>query len=143
MTLRTTSREERILLIDDDEFIAGSLRRYLDVQGRAADCASDRKLAIAFMEMRGYSVVVVDPYLTGSLGEGPSELLATVRTLQPRAAIVVITAYATPQLELLGRVFDVSAMLAKPQSITTVHGVVAGHLGSRAKQTLVAGRPYY
>lgn len=110
----------RILLVDDDELVAGSLRRYLDVRGRTCDVAGERELAVALMEARRYAVVVVDPYLTGSLAGEPAALLATVRTLQPEAAIVVLTAYASPELKLLGGAYGVSAMVAKPQPVTTL-----------------------
>jgi ActR/RegA family two-component response regulator len=109
-----------ILLIDDDELIAVSLRDCLLRRGLTVDVALDPEAAEARMRVRQYETVVVDPYLTGGVHEPDTSMLDTIRHLQPESAIVVLTAYATPSL-VHGTTF-----LAKPQSIPYLSQLIAG-----------------
>jgi DNA-binding NtrC family response regulator len=106
-----------ILLIDDDDFVAGSLRHYLRTQGFDADVALDADFGEALMRNNAYSVVVVDPYLTTRVRNEEHLVIDTVLELQPHASVFVLTAYASePLLRLAddGRVF---AVISKPQGI--------------------------
>lgn len=116
--------KHRILLVDDDELVAGTLRSSLDLRGSACDVAHDREHAVGYMEAHDYGVVVVDPYLTGSLAGAPASLLADIRKLQPEAAIVVLTAYDSLPLQLLCRAYRVGRTVAKPQPVLALTEIV-------------------
>jgi DNA-binding NarL/FixJ family response regulator len=73
-----------ILMIDDDDLIAGSLRQVLQADGCDVDVALDPRAAVASMHAKGYDVVIVDPYLTGAIHDDAG-LLGSIETLQPRA----------------------------------------------------------
>src|SRR5205809_843670 len=94
----TLSQDATVLLIDDDEFVAGPLRHYLAIQGCAVTVAHERAAAEDFMKTASYGVVVVDPYLTGAVHDGEGSLIRSIRRLQPHAAVIVLTGYASPQL---------------------------------------------
>ena len=69
-------------MIDDDEFIAGSLRDYLVTRGVCVEVALEPAAAERLMSSRQYATVVVDPYLTGGVyGENASLLDQMVETL--------------------------------------------------------------
>jgi len=108
---------QRILLIDDDELIACSLRQYLISQGCEVDVAVDSGTAGNLMTAQRYDTVVVDPYLTGGVYPDSGGLIDRVCTLQPAAKVVVLTGYGSPKL--IRDVPDgrVSALLSKPQSV--------------------------
>lgn len=106
-----------VLLIDDDELIAGALRSYLAGAGCDVDVATDGAFAEALMSRHAYSQVVVDPYLTGAGGHGRLALLDTVRTMQPGASLIVVTAYATPAInDLLSR-GRIHQLVIKPRPV--------------------------
>jgi DNA-binding NtrC family response regulator len=117
MSEPTVSTRERILLIDDDELVAGSLREYL-VRGNRCqvDVAHELSSAETMMAAQRYDVVLVDPYLTGRVNRDDGVLLARIRELQPAAALIVLTAYASPSLASLAALRS-AALLAKPQAI--------------------------
>jgi DNA-binding NtrC family response regulator len=106
-----------ILLIDDDELIAGSLCHYLRAQGRSVDVALEPVSAAEWMERRRYDVIVVDPYLTGSIHGSGILLIAAVRAYQPDSSILVLTGYASPTLLELASADPRTTVLYKPQSI--------------------------
>lgn len=108
---------DRVLLIDDDELVARSLREYLVKNGRLVDVAVDFPSSVALMDAQQYGVVIVDPYLTGRNQEDDS-LLDAIRTAQPDASLIVLTAYGSPSLAISAARLHASALLTKPQSVS-------------------------
>src|SRR5437016_704811 len=117
----TVPPQERILLIDDDELVAGSLREYL-VRGNRCqvDVAQELSSAERLMAAHRYDVVLVDPYLTGRVNRDDGALLGRIRELQPLAALIVLTAYASPSLEVIAGRQNATALLTKPQPIPSL-----------------------
>ena len=131
MLLRTRTDADgalRVLLIDDDELIAGSLQRYLAAHGCSVDVAPDRPAAERQMSGRSYAVVLADPYLTGEIHRDAPSLVATIRSHQPGASILLVTAYGSPELERVAEEQRVSALVDKPQSITALSRLVLNAL---------------
>lgn len=128
-SLAVHDAEGAILLVDDDELIAGSLRSYLLQRGIDCDLAGHVQLATAYMQSRRYAVVVVDPYLTGGAGRGAEALLTRIRSLQPDAAILVATAYASAGLARHGRVIE------KPQPVPTLTQLILAASARREPST--------
>jgi ActR/RegA family two-component response regulator len=118
MNARGTGRS--ILLIDDDELIAGSLRQYLSAQGCTTDVAQDASAGEALMRANAYSVVVVDPYLTARVRSDEHAVIDIIRSLQPDAALIVLTAYASSALLRLADDGRVSAVVSKPQPVISL-----------------------
>lgn len=117
MSDSTPPKATSILLIDDDDLIAGSLRQVLQMDGCDVDVAVDRCAAVSLMAKKNYDVVLVDPYLTGGVHSGEGELIAQIRTLQPAANLVVLTGYRSPELDRCASDGRVSAVLCKPQPV--------------------------
>jgi DNA-binding NtrC family response regulator len=118
MSATTPSCErQKILLIDDDELISGSLRQYLLAQGCDVDVAVDAATAVTMMSAQQYGTVVVDPYLTGGVHPDSCEVIDRVRALQPAAKVIVLTGYGSPKLLRDAADGRVSALLSKPQSV--------------------------
>jgi DNA-binding NtrC family response regulator len=109
-----------VLLIDDDESVAGSLYQYLLAQGCDVDVAVDSASAAVLMEARQYDVIVVDPYLTGGVLADDGTLLALIRGSQPQAALFVLTGYGSSSLTISAEREGASAVLTKPQSVTSL-----------------------
>jgi DNA-binding NtrC family response regulator len=119
---RTVS--QRVLLIDDDESVAGSLYQYLLTQGCDVDVAVDRASAASLMEQRQYDVVVVDPYLTGGVVADDGTLLELIRGCQPQAALFVLTGYGSSSLTVNAERQGASAVLTKPQSVVSLSQLI-------------------
>jgi DNA-binding NtrC family response regulator len=117
--------QEKILLIDDDDYIAGSLRRYLVAEDYDVDVAVDASAAEALMVSQKYGVVMVDPYLTGAVHDEDGVLLRSVRNLQPSASLIVLTAYGSDDLATTADACRVTAFLRKPQSVMSLTEAIA------------------
>lgn len=126
MSASRSSTRQRILLIDDDELISGSLRQYLELQGCIVDVALDAFAAEGLMAANAYATVVVDPYLTGGIHHDNDALLDRVCALQSRASVIVLTAYASPALESAAARCAVTAVLTKPQSVVILERLIRG-----------------
>lgn len=106
----------KVLLIDDDDLIAGSLRQYLVQHGCAVDVALEQTAADRLMRAAPYRVIVVDPFLTGGVHDACDALLASIPVLQPEAAVMVVTGYSSPAMSRAAT--DASLSIhAKPQSV--------------------------
>lgn len=114
---------QKILLIDDDELIADSLRRYLSVQGCDVDVALEEGAAKTLMGQQHYGVVVVDPFLTGGVHLEDSALLDSISLLQPDASVIVVTGYGSKDLTQMASAAKIS-LLSKPQSVVALSDLI-------------------
>jgi len=117
MSALTPKEPKAILLIDDDELIAVSLRQVLQLDGCDVDVALDSGTAAVLMTKRRYDVILVDPYLTGGVHREEGDLIAHIRALQPATNLIVLTGYGSPELDRSASHGGVSAILTKPQSV--------------------------
>lgn len=132
-----------ILLIDDDDLIAGSLRQVLQMDGCDVDVAVDACSAASLMSKKSYDIVLVDPYLTGGVHREDGDLIAHIRTLQPDANVVVLTGYGSPDLVQAASAGRVSAILTKPQSVVFLSQflVAAAPPAALTPQPSIKGQP--
>lgn len=126
MNTDTGGARQRVLLIDDDESIAGSLYQYLLAQGCDVEVAVDSASAEVLMEARQYDVIVVDPYLTGGVLHEDGALLSLVRSRQPASALIVVTGYGSTTLTTSAAQERAIAVLTKPQSVVSLSELVVG-----------------
>lgn len=129
----------RVLLIDDDELISISLRHYLSARGCEVHVATDRSTAEELLTANVYSVVLVDPYLTGEVHHNIGALIATIREMQPEARVLVSTAYIQPDITTIARHYEVAAVVIKPQSVVFLSQLVisVSKLGAKAPLYIV------
>jgi DNA-binding NtrC family response regulator len=131
---------KRVLLIDDDESIAGSLFQYLSTQGCDVDVAVDATSAGQLMDTRQYAVIVVDPYLTGGVLSEDSSLIGSISLLQPRGAMIVLTGYDSPSLHDAATANDAAAVLSKPQPVTFLSQLIVDAMVPRTDESSSAPR---
>jgi DNA-binding NtrC family response regulator len=81
-----------ILVVDDEEIVRDSLARWLEEDGYQVDTAPDGQAALAKLATQAYAILLVDLKMPGIDG---LQVLAQARTLQPDAAVIIMTAYAT------------------------------------------------
>ena len=122
---------DSILLIDDDQLIAGSLKMYLLTRWDV-DVARDVPAAEKMMRERNYAVVVMDPYLTGISTDDRGALLSRARRLQPDAALIVLTGYQSSEMERAAADCHAAALISKPQSVLALGDAITSALHLRA-----------
>jgi two-component system nitrogen regulation response regulator GlnG len=114
-----TDRHLRILVVEDEALIRWSIAETLGQEGHTVMEAGNAASAVKAMEDAGedIDVVLLDYRLPDSNDLG---LLANVRRLQPRSAVVMMTAYGTPDVtagalalgayRVVGKPFDMHAL---------------------------------
>src|SRR3990172_153490 len=87
-----STREDRILVVDDDRIIVESLVEFLGLEGYQASGVASFSEAIAALQRGRYHLVVTDINMPG--GDG-FELLRVIRQRYPDIVAVIITGYGT------------------------------------------------
>jgi len=80
------------LVVDDEGIVRDSLARWLEEDGYRVDTAPDGQAALAKLAEQAYVILLVDLKMPGIDG---LQVLAQARTMQPDAAVIIMTAYAT------------------------------------------------
>jgi DNA-binding NtrC family response regulator len=124
MTPEPAPQAGPILLIDDDELIAGSLRDYLVSRGHCVDVALELAAAEALMRQRRYGTVVVDPYLTGGVHGESAPIVDTIRSLQPGTSVVILTGYGSAAMIHAAAADESTTLLFKPQPLPYLSQVI-------------------
>ncbi len=82
----------RILIVDDEEVISGTLREFLEGEQFEVATAADMRGALELVDSFGPDVVLCDVQLPG--GDGLTVLERSLR-IRPETLFIMITAYAT------------------------------------------------
>ncbi len=98
----------KVLLVDDEPLFIDMYLAQLGAQGYVVDAVTDAASARARLAQGGYSVVVLDQKLEGSLKpDSGLELLTEISVLAPAVKVIVATAYASK--EAIDRAFAAGA----------------------------------
>jgi len=112
----------KILIVEDTESVLAALANYFQLLGYAVDCARDKGEAERLLASEQYEVVIADLRLSGS---GGTEGLEIIKSLCGRARSILLTAFASPEIEAQAREHGVDVFLHKPQRLPQVAKIVA------------------
>jgi two-component system response regulator HydG len=118
----------RILIVDDSSSVRFALADYLRGLGHSVDCAVEREEAEALLVSRRYSVVIADLRLTSVHGAEGLEVINLAREVCPGARSVLLTAYASKEIEREASRRGASAVIQKPKPLAEVVQVVTALL---------------
>jgi signal transduction histidine kinase len=130
----------RVLVIDDDEFIADSIRLVLEREGYVVRTAASAKAAVAELNGGDWDLAFVDLVLPDMDG---LVLLKDLKARRPGLSAVVITGHGSGSRGFAAREAGAYAFLEKPGDMTPekILTVVANALGRRkAEQALETAR---
>ena len=113
----STSGEPGILVVDDERAIRFAFTAFFSSVGMAVDCAGSYDDALTCLERRSYGVVLADVRLEGSGDTTGLDVVAQARRRLPGCQIIVLTAYATTEMESRARASGANEFLHKPQSL--------------------------
>ena len=122
----------KVLLVDDDELIAESLRQLLVSEKWDVDVAVTPAAARELMQSTPYRVILIDPFLTGSRNEDRALLMMNARHLQPDATLIILTAYSSAAMERVAADCRVTALIAKPQPVMLLGEVIGSLLRAKS-----------
>jgi DNA-binding response OmpR family regulator len=101
----------RVLLVEDDERIAGFMKRGLEAEAYEVDLASEKAQTLALTEAGKYDTIIMDIFL------GSDDGLDICRTLRQRSVgtpIVIMTAKDSAETRLASKEAGADAYLPKP-----------------------------
>ena len=110
--------DRRVLVVDDEPMIVDGLSMMFELENIQAATALDYDGAVAALADLFYPVIIADLRLR-SEAEG-RRLLAAIHERTPESRVVVLTAYATPEIEESLLAAGVSMVLHKPVSSDTM-----------------------
>jgi DNA-binding response OmpR family regulator len=130
----------RVLLVEDDERIAGFMKRGLEAEAYAVDLASDEAQALALTEAREYATIILDIFI------GPDNGLDICRTLRQRsvrAPILIMTAKDSIAARLTSEEAGACAYLPKPfpfdDLLATIRRLQESDASSDSQRDIPAG----
>ena len=118
-----TNRPLRILVVEDEALIRWSIAETLGQEGHTVLEADDAASAVEAMggADEDIDVVLLDHRLPDS---NDLHLLASVRRLQPRSAVVMMTAYGTPEVTAGALALGAYRVVDKPFDMRALESLV-------------------
>src|SRR6266545_4682457 len=119
----------RILIVDDDEAVAGVLARLLEHAGHTARVADGGEMGLRLYREQTFDMVISDVVMPGM---GGATFVARLRALDPRAQILVMTGQSgSVQAELMLRA-GAFGLISKPFVVDDLRAAIARGLRVRA-----------
>jgi DNA-binding NtrC family response regulator len=122
------SARAAVLVVDDEPLIRWAISETLADRGYEVAEAADAASAIEAVGRRSFAAVLLDLRLPDC---DDLRTLAAIRRLLPNAAVVLVTAYGTPEVFSEARRLGAFAILDKPFEIDAIPAVVRRALASR------------
>jgi len=124
-------RQERILIVDDEELIVVAMRKYFEGLGYSVDAAYELEEAQALLANRRYDLVIADLRLTGIGGVEGLQIVSDVHQRCPDTRVILLSAYGTPEIERESYNRGADAFLHKPKSMMEIASVAVNLLEHR------------
>jgi DNA-binding NtrC family response regulator len=121
----------KILVVDDDEHICEALKMFLDSEGHSVAVASNGKEAIKQFHGDQPNLVLMDVRMPGEDG---LQVLHRMRSENPDAYVVIMTAYGTSQTSIEAMQLGAFDYLPKPLDLDIIKPLV-----DRALEAQTAG----
>lgn len=105
----------RILIVDDDRAVCGSLKLLLNRRGYDTHCVHHRsEIDAAIVEFSPHLVLLDMNYTIDTSGVQGLQALKTILSIDPKLKVILMTGWATVQLAVEGMKLGASDFLAKP-----------------------------
>ena len=123
------SKQENILVVDDDAVIREGLRRVLGQEGYQVETQPNGRLALDRMQEASFALLITDLKMPGMSG---LEVLQAVKVLQPEMPVILITGYAAIDNAVEVMRSGAADYLAKPFTNEEIVSKVRKALDARA-----------
>jgi DNA-binding NtrC family response regulator len=124
-------RQERILIVDDEELIVLAMRKYFEGLGYGVDSAHELEEAQALLANREYDLVIADLRLTGIGGVEGLQIVSDIHQRCSNTRVMLLSAYGTPEIERESYNRGADAFLHKPKAMMEIANVAMNLLEQR------------
>ncbi|MGN6185423.1 MAG: response regulator [Thermoanaerobaculia bacterium] len=111
---------DRILIVDDEELIVMTMRKYFEGLGYAVDAAHELEEAQALLANYSYDLVIADLRLTGIGGVEGLQIVADVHQRCPNTRVMLLSAFGTPEIERESFNRGADVFLQKPKAMMEI-----------------------
>jgi excisionase family DNA binding protein len=106
-----TTRQSRILVVDDDENFRMLLLDLLEASGYVAQGAEDAQRALDLLEEAAFDLLMVDLRMPGMSG---IELIRQAKSVQPNARVIILSGFAGTEYAAEAATLGVAHIVEKP-----------------------------
>jgi DNA-binding response OmpR family regulator len=110
----------RMLLVEDEPAALFALRKFFSSDGFAVDCAQTLPTARALISATLYDIVIADLRLSGSDGVEGVEILRMIQQRSGDTPVIILTAYAAPDVRATALHLGAKAFLQKPAPLPEI-----------------------
>ncbi len=126
---KSTQAGGKVLVMDDDETIRKMLKNMLNLAGYEVELTADGVEALgkykqAIEANDPFTAVIMDLTIPG--GMGGKEAIKNLLEIDPAAAVIVSSGYATDPIMSEYKKYGFSAVIAKPYSISQLQETISG-----------------
>jgi DNA-binding NtrC family response regulator len=121
--------DRRILIVDDELSVRGSLAEWFKEDGFLVETAEDGQAALRAMERGPYDIVLLDLKMPGMDGISVQK---RIRVIDPEATIIILTAYASVQTAVEALKLGAFDYVTKPVDPDDLSNLVRNALRTRA-----------
>ena len=114
----------RLLVVEDELVVRKALRKYFVAEGFAVDCARELEEAEALIVTSHYELVIADLRLSWNYAAAGLEILRFVRHHSRGTRVIILTAYAAPEVQRSARALGADAFLQKPVALADIAATV-------------------
>ena len=112
----------RILVVDDEPLVTGSLKWILAHDGHGVEVTSDAEQALRLFERGKFDLIILDYEMPKLKGD---ELAARIHALDPEQPVLLITAHTEELIAANTALTGVGMVLSKPFDIEELRRAVA------------------
>lgn len=129
-----------ILIVDDDTWVGGLLREYLESLGVSpVDVVEEREEAETLLSFREYRLVICDLQLTKSNAFEGLGLVDFARSHQPEIKTLVYTGNPSPEVRVWALESGADGYLVKPAALAELGAEVTRLLAGRVASDAASG----
>jgi CheY-like chemotaxis protein len=114
-------KKETMLVVEDEDIMREALVDYFSGEGHAVDTAQDGDNALEKFNLKNYDIMIIDLRLPGRDG---LSVLEEVRAKNPKAKVIMITAYPSLETETKAKQNGAIEYLTKPFELSYLETLI-------------------
>lgn len=119
-SIHSSGSAERVLIVDDEDLIVLTMRKYFEGLGYVVDCAYELEEAQALLANYQYDLVIADLRLTGIGGVEGLQIVSDVHQRCANTRVILLSAFGTPEIERESYNLGADAFLRKPKAMLEI-----------------------
>jgi DNA-binding response OmpR family regulator len=117
-------RPLRLLVVEDELTVQAALKKYFTAAGFDVRCACELEEAEALLVTHSYDIVIADLRLSWSYAAEGLEILRFVQRNSRGTQVVILSAYASADLQHSARALGAGAFIQKPAALPEIAATV-------------------